>query len=77
MDWETRDNSIPIGKHIIAGKLLSSSNLSYRHSLTPCFCGVLGSCAGIMEHVGMFPFDTVKVGIFILFAILIIKRAKN
>lgn len=24
-----------------------------------------------MEHVGMFPFDTVKVGIFILFAILI------
>ena len=37
MDWETRKEQIPIGKHIIAG-----------------------SCAGIMEHVGMFPMDTIK-----------------
>jgi hypothetical protein len=37
MDWETRDESIPLFKHMIAG-----------------------SCAGIAEHVGMFPVDTVK-----------------
>lgn len=37
MDWETRREHIPIGKHIIAG-----------------------SCAGIVEHLGMFPLDTIK-----------------
>ena len=28
--------------------------------MTVCFLWV-GSCAGIMEHVGMFPMDTIKV----------------
>lgn len=37
MDWETRHESIPFYRHVVAG-----------------------SCAGIMEHVGMFPLDTVK-----------------
>ena len=52
MDWETRNEHIPIGKHIIAGKLLFNSHLT---------CRTIGSCAGIMEHVGMFPMDTIKV----------------
>lgn len=38
LDWETRDESFPLIKHIIAG-----------------------SSAGIMEHIGMYPLDTVKV----------------
>ncbi len=38
LDWETRDESFPLFKHVIAG-----------------------SCAGIMEHIGMYPLDTVKV----------------
>lgn len=37
MDWETRDEKIPLIKHMIAG-----------------------SCAGVMEHLGMFPLDTIK-----------------
>lgn len=49
MDWETRHESIPFYRHVIAGTFISAS-----HSL-------LGSCAGIMEHVGMFPLDTIKV----------------
>ena len=49
LDWETRKDYIPFWKHVIAGKLPSRS---YR----------IGSCAGIMEHCGMFPIDTIKVG---------------
>lgn len=37
LDWETRNESIPFWKHVIAG-----------------------SCAGIVEHTGMFPLDTIK-----------------
>lgn len=47
-EWEVRDESVPLMKHMIAGKLhLNSTSV--------------GSCAGIVEHVGMFPIDTVKV----------------
>ena len=49
LDWETRDEAIPLHKHVIAGRIKTGVILS------------IGSCAGIMEHVGMFPLDTVKV----------------
>lgn len=52
LDWETRDEKFPFYKHVIAG-----TNISVPLSL------VLGSCAGIVEHVGMFPLDTIKVSI--------------
>ena len=53
MDWETRDESVPLWKHMIAGKFVGTSLFSK------------GSCAGIVEHCGMFPIDTIKVRIFI------------
>ena len=53
MDWETRHESIPFHRHIIAGMYY----LILKH---------IGSCAGIMEHVGMFPLDTIKVSIISL-----------
>jgi hypothetical protein len=48
LDWETRHESVPFWKHVIAGK---------KH---PC-CKLLGSCAGMAEHCSMFPIDTIKV----------------
>ena len=55
LDWETRDEAIPLHRHVIAGKTKSFNILT------------IGSCAGIMEHVGMFPLDTVKVRDFLRF----------
>ena len=55
LDWETRDEAIPLHKHVIAGRINTGIILS------------IGSCAGIMEHVGMFPLDTVKVGLSLSF----------
>lgn len=49
MDWETRHHSIPFYRHVIAGTIM------FPLPFPP------GSCAGIMEHVGMFPLDTIKV----------------
>jgi len=53
MDWETRQQEIPLLKHIIAG---TYGQLHFRFKFV-----FLGSCAGIVEHVGMFPVDTIKV----------------
>lgn len=49
LDWEHRPESFPFHKHMIAGISTIQTHLH------------LGSLAGIMEHVGMFPLDTVKV----------------
>ena len=57
LDWETRDEAIPLHKHLIAGRIKTFLIL------------IVGSCAGIMEHVGMFPLDTVKVGLSLSFLI--------
>lgn len=54
MDWETRHPHVPMWKHMIAGKHDTPCS-NYSHIL------ILGSCAGIVEHCAMFPFDTVKV----------------
>lgn len=49
LDWETRNEQISFRNHIIAG-MISFMMLTF-----------IGSCAGVMEHVGMFPLDTIKV----------------
>ena len=48
MDWEERDHSISLFKHCVAGKFLIIC-LSF-----------VGSCAGIMEHLSLYPVDTLK-----------------
>ena len=62
LEWETRQDSFPLHKHIVAGKLyfniICILIISTRMTLSALS---IGSCAGIMEHVGMFPLDTVKV----------------
>ena len=52
LDWETRDEAFPFYKHIIAGIYIVTTD------------SMVGSCAGIMEHVGMFPLIFVKVSNF-------------
>jgi hypothetical protein len=73
LDWETRHESFPFHKHIIAGKLLRVVAFkiekcylivyTMRFKYLIQIITMIGSCAGIMEHVGMFPLDTVKVSI--------------
>ena len=55
-DWETRPDSVPLLKHIIAGKYNAQPIIDLTKQ---SIC--IGSCAGVMEHVGMFPLDTIKV----------------
>ena len=57
MDWETRKESICLWKHVVAGK--STTYLMYL--IDGHFSLAKGSCAGVMEHVGMLPVDTIKV----------------
>jgi hypothetical protein len=62
LEWETRHESFPLHKHIVAGKLIfqNKQHFYYLYKITLSVLSI-GSCAGIMEHVGMFPLDTVKV----------------
>ena len=53
LDWEERRADIPLFHHMIAGKYFSAKVIEMS----------LGSCAGIVEHVGTFPMDTIKVSI--------------
>ena len=46
-DWEKRDENTPISFHIIGIDV----NLYI----------LAGSCAGLVEHVSMLPFDNIKV----------------
>ena len=67
MDWETRHPHVPMWKHMIAGKLNTPCS-NYSHDLR------LGSCAGIVEHCAMFPFDTVKVSTEFFLSINLVRR---
>ena len=46
MEWEERDSSISLFKHCIAGKFN--------------FSNILGSIAGMVEHLALYPVDTIK-----------------
>ena len=46
MDWEERDSSVSLLNHCIAGKFN--------------FNNFKGSCAGIVEHLALYPVDTIK-----------------
>ena len=67
LDWETRHDSFPFHKHIIAGKYFPEFYRYLYHINKDNLNNLcIGSCAGIMEHVGMFPLDTVKVRTILL-----------
>lgn len=56
MEWEERDTSkVSFGKHCIAGKYFEKINNMW----------FVGACAGIMEHLGLYPVDTIKVSVIL------------
>ena len=54
MEWETPSDSMPFKKHIIAGKFNSYCDQSH-------YFNTIGSVAGVVEHLAMYPVDTIKV----------------
>lgn len=87
MEWEERDAaSISLFKHCIAGKyrirlqrndtililIMTRFNSINENKLT--FYFYLGSCAGIMEHLSLYPVDTLKVSIPIFNIIIFFYR---
>lgn len=68
MDWEERDSSkISLFSHCICGKydlILESISMNghnpYSKHVFSFYC--VGSIAGMVEHLALYPVDTLKVG---------------